>query len=211
MAEQQKLAEQRKSELEKTSSPVNYISDLLIGYAAADPEAGLGTQLAGAATYAEEQKKTVRDEITKVQQDLAAGKISQAEAELKLAKMGVDVAETMYDLSVPDLSLPSRTDMLTYGEAFWGVGAKHSRNSTKIAEISLAAREEAMATIAENPSEYKTKESQRSLALDILKRMIDEAKVGKKVEVPGVAGTQPNMGDDGSDTDGPIDIDNLAF
>jgi len=208
MAQQQKLAEEEKARLEKYSSPINYISDLLIGYAAAEPEAGLGVQLAGAATYAEEQNKTVRDEITKIQQELAAGKISQAEADLKLAKMNVDVAETVYDLSIPNLSLPSRTDLLTYGKALFGAGSTLSKNASKIADASLSAREEAMSIIADNPSAYKSKESQKSLTYEILERKIEEA---KRNEIPGIAGNQPDIGNDGSDTDGPIDLDNLTF
>jgi hypothetical protein len=176
MEEQQRLAEERQKTLEEASSPVSYISDLLLGYAAADPEAGIGAQLAGAATYAEEQKQTVQNEINKIQTQLLEGKISQAEAELKLAELGVDVAETLYDLSIPDLSLPNRTDLLTYGKALFGAGADLSNNSAKIADAALSAREEAMSIIADNPSSYKSKESQKSLTFEILERKINEAK-----------------------------------
>jgi hypothetical protein len=176
MEEQQRLAEERQKTLEQASSPVNYISDLLLGYAAADPEAGIGAQLAGAATYAEEQKQTVQNEINKIQTQVLEGKISQAEAELKLAELGVNVAETLYDLSIPDLSMPSRTDLLTYGKALFGAGADLSNNAAKIADASLSAREEAMSIIANDPSSYKSKESQKSLTFEILERKINEAK-----------------------------------
>ena len=84
MQEREELAKQRKAELEKEASPLNYLSDLLIGYAAADPAAGIGAQVGGAAQYASEQREALNEQIRQIQDDLAAGRISQEEANLKL-------------------------------------------------------------------------------------------------------------------------------
>lgn len=102
LKQKQALAEERKSQLEKSSSPVNYISDLLIGYAAADPEAGLGAQLGSAAAYAEEKKAEVNDEIRQIQEDLAAGRLSQAEANLKIQKAQMEGYSEIADLLETD-------------------------------------------------------------------------------------------------------------
>ena len=96
MAERQKLAEERQAELEKEKSPINYISDLLIGYAAADPEAGLGAQLGGAAQYASEKREALDAEIRQIQDDLASGKISQEEANLKLQAAQLESQGELY-------------------------------------------------------------------------------------------------------------------
>ena len=176
MKEQQKLSEEKQQRLENDMSPRSYIGNLLLGYGAADPELGTAGQIATATMYAEEQEQAVQNEVDKVKTELLEGKISQAEAELKLSKLGVDTAETLYDLSIPDLGMPSRADLLIYGKALFGAGADLSTNSSKIAEASLAARDEAMAIIAENPSDYKTKEAQKSLTYEILERKIQEAR-----------------------------------
>jgi hypothetical protein len=104
---QAELAEQREAELKKQSSPINYISDLLIGYAAANPESGLGAQLAGAATYAEEQRSTVNNEIRQIQKDLAEGKISQAEANLKIRQAEIKASSDIADVFDTDTDIES--------------------------------------------------------------------------------------------------------
>jgi len=104
---QAELAAERQAELEKQSSPLNYISDLLIGYAAADPEAGLGSQLAGAATYAEEQRSIVDNEIRQIQKDLAEGKISQAEANLKIRQAELKASSDIADVFDTDTDIES--------------------------------------------------------------------------------------------------------
>lgn len=104
---QAELAEQREAELKKQSSPLNYISDLLIGYSAANPESGLGAQLAGAATYAEEQRSTVDNEIRQIQKDLAEGKISQAEANLKIRQAEIKASSDIADVFDTDTDIES--------------------------------------------------------------------------------------------------------
>jgi len=173
MAQQQKLAEEQKAQLEKSTSPINYLSDLLIGYAAADPEAGIGAQLAGAATYADEQKKTVRDEITKVQQDLAAGKISQAEAELKLAQYGVETASDLYNLfGTAKNYLPDRSNLSSFGKDIMGVAAESEAGGRQIAQAVEETMTEAQDIIDNNPSAYKNKADQQALAYKILRKKL---------------------------------------
>lgn len=193
MAEQQKLFEDRKKELEKSSSPVNYISDLLIGYAAADPEAGLGAQLGGAATYAEEQKKTVRDEITKIQQEVAAGKISQAEAKVKLAKLGFESAEAMYDYTVPTMEYPSYTQMSTMIKDILGnTFVDLPTNEGLVPRLIEESKDEADEIVSENPSLYKTKSSKKKLVEEILRRKAEEAKNSEKGNEVENKNTVPN-------------------
>jgi len=193
MAEQQKLFEDRQKELEKSSSPVNYISDLLIGYAAADPEAGLGAQLGGAATYAEEQKKTARDEITKIQQEVAAGKISQAEAKVKLAKLGFESAESMYDYTVPTMEYPSYTQMSTMIKDILGnTFVNLPTNEGLVPRLIEESKDEADEIVSENPSLYKTKSSKKKLVEEILRRKAEEAKNPEKVNEVENKNTVPN-------------------
>ena len=86
--EKEKAArEEQLAKLEKQAGGVSYISDLLLGYAAADPEAGLGAQLAGAATYAEEQRPDIAAAKLEIERAVSEGRISIAEAELALKKL----------------------------------------------------------------------------------------------------------------------------
>jgi len=157
MAEQQRTAKERQEQLQKASSPINYISDLLIGYAAADPEAGLGAQLGGAATYAEEQKKTVQDEITKIQTELLEGQISQAEADVKLAQLGVKSSADIYDIMGPvDVDFKSETELVKRVKAMVPPGMQSMSITDSIAYEAIdSAQKRLRSEAAENPSKYK--------------------------------------------------------
>lgn len=85
--EQQKVAEKRKAELENQSGVSDYIIDMLLGYGSADPEAGMAGQLAQATMYANAQRQAIEDEINKIGEDLAAGRLSQTEAALKVQQL----------------------------------------------------------------------------------------------------------------------------
>jgi hypothetical protein len=85
--EQQRLAAEKKARLEKQAGPAEYISDLLLGYAAADPEKGMAGQIAEAAMYADEQKQAVQNALEQIEADLASGKLTQAEAAIKLQQL----------------------------------------------------------------------------------------------------------------------------
>ena len=101
LQERQKFSEEEKERLEKQTSPVNYLSDLLIGYSQADPEAGIGQQLGESAQYADALREQALSEVQQIQQDLAAGRISQAEADLKLKQAQVTLVSELDDLLTP--------------------------------------------------------------------------------------------------------------
>lgn len=183
LKERERLSQERLAELEKQDSPMNYIADLLIGYSAADPEAGIGAQLGGAAEYAGEQKAAVTAEINKIKDDLAEGKLTQAEANAKMAKLGVELQSDLYELGMPDIDLPSRTDLIQIGEKLFGEqAARFSQNQSAIADASLEARQEAMEIIAGDPGKYSSSEAQYSLTMQILREKINKLKGGVKPE-----------------------------
>jgi len=192
MAEQQKLAEERQKKLEASSSPMNYIGDLLIGYGAADPEAGLGVQLAGAATYAEEQKQTVQDEITKIQSELLAGRLSQAEAEVKLAQLGVESASDLYTLYGSAKNyLPDRSNLSTFGKDIMGIAADSEAGGRQLAKAVEETMTEAQSIIDDDPSAYKNKADQQALAYKILrKKLMPESEGDVNVETPNATGNR---------------------
>ncbi len=96
--EKEKAArEEQLAKLEKQAGGVSYISDLLLGYAAADPEAGLGAQLAGAATYAEEQRPDIAAAKLEIEKAVSEGRISVAEAELALKKLETETLKDIYE------------------------------------------------------------------------------------------------------------------
>jgi hypothetical protein len=96
--EKEKAArEEQLAKLEKQAGGVSYISDLLLGYAAADPEAGLGAQLAGAATYAEEQRPDIAAAKLEIERAVSEGRISVAEAELALKKLETETLKDIYE------------------------------------------------------------------------------------------------------------------
>jgi hypothetical protein len=101
LAKQSELTQAEKTRLQKQTSPIDYISDLLIGFAAADPEAGMGAQAAAAAEYASAQKEAVQDEIAKLERDLAAGNLTQAEAALKLRQLQATTLSDIYEATSP--------------------------------------------------------------------------------------------------------------
>ena len=167
MAEQQKLAEERQKKLEASSSPMNYIGDLLIGYAAADPEAGIGAQLAGAATYADEQKQTVQDEITKVQSELLEGRLSQAEAEVKLGQLGVKSAADLYDIMGPaEAEFQPESELLKKIEAYYPQGSLGlTKTKQQIQSILASAKARLRQEVLENPSKYKDKSAAQEVRI----------------------------------------------
>ena len=192
MAEQQRAAKERQEQLQKASSPINYISDLLIGYAAADPEAGLGAQLGGAATYAEEQKKTVQDEITKIQTELLEGQISQAEADVKLAQLGVESASDLYTLYGSAKNyLPDRSNLSTFGKDIMGIAADSDAGGRQLAKAVEETMTEAQSIIDDDPSAYRNKADQQALAYKILrKKLMPESEGDVNVETPNAAGNR---------------------
>jgi len=99
LKKQSEIAQAEKERLEKQTSPIDYISDLLIGFAAADPEAGTGAQAAAAAEYASSQREEVQNEIRKLERDLAAGNLSEAEAALKLRQLQATSLGDIYDIT----------------------------------------------------------------------------------------------------------------
>ena len=90
-----KLGEEQKEQLKKQTSPINYISDLLVGYAGAEPGTGFGVQAASAAEYASGQREAIQDELNQIEEDLASGKLTQAEASLKMKQLQ---AESLSDI-----------------------------------------------------------------------------------------------------------------
>ena len=102
LEEKQRISEEKKARLEREESPINYISDLLLGYAGADPDAGLAGQVAAAATYASDNRQQVQNEIMQIQEDLAAGKLSQAEAALKIRQAQTELLSDVYDVAKGD-------------------------------------------------------------------------------------------------------------
>ena len=102
LEEKQRIAEEKKARLEREESPINYISDLLLGYAGADPDAGLAGQVAAAATYASDNRQQLQNEIMQIQEDLAAGKLSQAEAALKIRQAQTELLSDVYDVAKGD-------------------------------------------------------------------------------------------------------------
>jgi hypothetical protein len=192
MAEQQRAAKERQEQLQKASSPINYISDLLIGYAAADPEAGLGAQLGGAATYAEEQKKTVQDEITKIQTELLEGQISQAEADVKLAQLGVESASDLYTLYGSAKNyLPDRSNLSTFGKDIMGIAADSDAGGRQLAKAVEETMTEAQSIIDDDPSAYRNKADQQALAYKILrKKLMPESEGDVNVETPNATGNR---------------------
>ena len=95
LEEKEKLSKERAEKLKKQTSPINYVSDLLLGYASADPEGSMGTQLAAAAEYARAQREAVQSELDQIAADVAAGNLTQAEAALKMQQLQVS---TLADL-----------------------------------------------------------------------------------------------------------------
>ena len=114
MKERQSLAEKRSKELEKEKSPMNYLADLLVGYSAADPEAGLGAQLGGAAEYASEKREALESEIRQIQNDLLSGKISQKEANLKLQAAQLETQGDLFKALGYDDTGDTEIDATTY-------------------------------------------------------------------------------------------------
>jgi hypothetical protein len=102
LQEKQRISEEQKARLEREESPINYISDLLLGYAGADPEAGLAGQVAEAATFASANREQLQNEIMQIQSDLAAGKLSQAEAALKIRQAQTELLSDVYDVAKGD-------------------------------------------------------------------------------------------------------------
>lgn len=208
MAEQQKLAEERQKKLEASSSPMNYIGDLLIGYGAADPEAGLGVQLAGAATYAEEQKQTIQDEITKVQSEVLAGRLSQAEAEVKLGQLGVESAADLYDIMGPaEAKFQPESELLKKIEAYYPQGSLGlTKTKQQIQSILASAKARLRQEVLENPSKYKDKSASQEVRIA---EIIDE-EVNKLLN----ANKKPDSTKDQSSVSGAIqsgsqDIDDI--
>lgn len=97
LKESERLTKERQEKLEKQTSPVNYIADLLMGYASADPEAGIGAQLSTAAEYASGRRQDIQSEIDKLQEDVASGKLTQAEAALKMKQLQTETLATVKD------------------------------------------------------------------------------------------------------------------
>ena len=95
LKEKEKLSKERAEKLKKQTSPINYVSDLLLGYASADPEGSMGTQLAAAAEYASAQREAVQSELDQIAADVAAGNLTQTEAALKMQQLQVS---TLADL-----------------------------------------------------------------------------------------------------------------
>lgn len=87
LEEKERLTKERQEKLKKQTSPINYVSDLLLGYAGADPEGSTGSQLAAAAEYADAQKQAVQSELDQLAADVASGKLTQAEAALKMQQL----------------------------------------------------------------------------------------------------------------------------
>lgn len=97
LEEKERLTKERQEKLKKQTSPINYVSDLLLGFAAADPEGSTGTQLAAAAEYASGQKEAVQSEIDKITADVASGKLTQAEAALKMQQLQTETYSDVLD------------------------------------------------------------------------------------------------------------------
>lgn len=98
LEEQQRIAKEKQERLQKQASPINYISDILLGYSQTDPRAGLGVQLGEAATYAQEQRDVVQNELDKLAADVAAGRLTQAEAQLKMQQLQTETLSDVVDV-----------------------------------------------------------------------------------------------------------------
>ena len=111
LEEKERLTKERQEKLKKQTSPINYVSDLLIGYAGADPEGSMGSQLAAAAEYADAQKQAVQSELDQLAADVASGKLTQAEAALKMQQLQTEtysdvldaLGDSTIDMSINDI------------------------------------------------------------------------------------------------------------
>ena len=167
---QEEAAKERMAELEKQASPINYISDLLLGYAAADPEAGMGGQLAAAATYADEQRPDLVAAKYEIEKALAEGRISQKEAELASQKLGLEYGIKLKDIYDVDMvfgteNILDMIDDITDSEIkkLTGYGEQKLNVAQKV-------RSKAAAEIANNPDLYNTEEKQSALIFDLIQQ-----------------------------------------
>ena len=101
---QQEAAAKKMEELEKQRSPINYISDLLLGYAQATPGAGMGAQLAEASEFAGERRPDLVSAEYEIEKQLAEGRIGLEEAKLKEAELYYDSIADLVDSKGIDLA-----------------------------------------------------------------------------------------------------------
>ena len=165
---QEEAAQARMAELEKQSSPINYISDLLLGYAAADPEAGMGGQFAAAATYADEQRPDLVAAKYEIEKALAEGRISQKEAELASKKLGLEYGIKLKDIYDVDMVFGTQ-NILDMIDDITDEGARKATGyAQKKLSVAQAVRSAAAAEIAKNPDLYDTEEKQSALIFDLI-------------------------------------------
>lgn len=166
LQERQQFAEEEKARLEKQTSPVNYLSDLLIGYSQADPEAGIGQQLGESAQYADALREQALSEVQQIQQDLAAGRISQAEADLKLKQAQVTLVSELNDVLTPT----DYTKGLVQNKF-----TEFAKNSLGVTAPKVVT--ELVSTAVKNiqpridSGELKTEEAQQQAVMDEMKRL----------------------------------------
>lgn len=166
--QQEELAKQKLSKMEKQASPINYLSDVLLGYAAADPESGIGAQLGEAVSYAEEQKPDIESAKIELQQAILEGKISIGQAEQAAKKLGIELGIEIADLESPDLNLPSTVSLLSIAEDMLPQGTLVDFKGPEITKAVTTSLSEAAEIIKDNPKLYKDKASQEQLTITIL-------------------------------------------
>lgn len=161
-------------ELMKQTSPVNYVSDLLIGYAAADPEAGMGAQLGAAAQYATEEKEKVKSKINKIKDLVAEGKLSAIEAEAEFAKLGLEGYETLRDIQTVDIDFGAFGNAEKIAESFLSKGAVNTTEGRqKVSNALLNARNILRKEVEANPAKYKDDSAaQETRYYEIIKELI---------------------------------------
>jgi hypothetical protein len=174
---QEEAAKERMSELEKQASPINYISDLLLGYAAADPEAGMGGQLAAAATYADEQRPDLVAAKYEIEKALAEGRISQKEAELASQKLGLEYGIKLKDIYDVDMVFSTENILDMIDDVVDDATKKAAGFGRKKLSIGQAIRSAAAKEIASNPDLYDTEEKQSALIFDLIEKNIPSLSV----------------------------------
>jgi hypothetical protein len=167
---QEEAAKERMAELEKQASPINYISDLLLGYAAADPEAGMGGQLAAAATYADEQRPDLVAAKYEIEKALAEGRISQKEAELASQKLGLEYGIKLKDIYDVDMVFSTENILDMIDDITDSQIKKLTGYGEQKLNVAQKVRSKAAAEIANNPDLYNTEEKQSALIFDLIQQ-----------------------------------------
>lgn len=166
--QQQKAADEKLAKLERERSPIAYGSDVLLGFAAADPESSLGLQIAEGVQAAEENRPDLDEAKFEVQKALAEGRISEIEAQAKLKEIETKTLTDVYELMTPTnylIGVEKANKFADYLENNYNMLGQQA------GKVRRQAMELAKKEIAENPSMYDTEEKQDSLMISLLDQL----------------------------------------